>query len=47
MAGVDGVTHYCVANMPGAVPITSTLGLTNVTTPFVGLLASLGVPADG
>ena len=30
---VDGVTHYCVANMPGAVPITSTKALTNVTLP--------------
>ena len=40
---VDGIVHYCVANMPGAVPITSTLGLTNVTTPFVGLLASRGI----
>src|SRR5262249_28340844 len=32
---VDGVTHYCVANMPGAVPITSTKALTNVTLPYV------------
>ena len=30
---VDGVTHYCVSNMPGAVPITSTMALTNVTLP--------------
>ena len=30
---VDGVIHYCVANMPGAVPITSTMALTNVTLP--------------
>ena len=30
---VDGVVHYCVANMPGAVPITSTKALTNVTLP--------------
>src|SRR5918999_2745540 len=32
---VEGVTHYCVANMPGAVPITSTKALTNVTLPYV------------
>ena len=32
---VDGVTHYCVANMPGAVPITSTCALTNATMPYV------------
>src|SRR3954470_10375197 len=30
---VDGITHYCVANMPGAVPITSTYALTNATMP--------------
>ena len=40
---VDGVTHYCVANMPGAVPITSTFALTNVTLPYVELIADLGV----
>ena len=40
---VDGVTHYCVANMPGAVPITSTWALTNATMPFVLKLADLGV----
>ncbi len=32
---VDGITHYCVANMPGAVPITSTYALTNATMPYV------------
>jgi alanine dehydrogenase len=32
---VDGVTHYCVTNMPGAVPITSTFALTNATLPYV------------
>ena len=32
---VDGITHYCVANMPGAVPITSTYALTNATLPYV------------
>ena len=40
---VDGVLHYCVANMPGAVPITSTGGLTNVTLPFVELIANRGL----
>jgi alanine dehydrogenase len=40
---VDGVTHYCVANMPGAVPITSTYALTNATMPYVLKLAGQGV----
>ncbi len=40
---VDGITHYCVANMPGAVPITSTYALTNATMPFVLKLADEGV----
>jgi len=39
---VDGVTHYCVANMPGAVPITSTHALTNATIPYILHLASAG-----
>jgi alanine dehydrogenase len=39
---VDGVTHYCVANMPGAVPITSTKALTNVTLPYVEAIAEFG-----
>jgi len=39
---VDGVVHYCVTNMPGAVPRTSTFALTNVTLPFVKHLANLG-----
>jgi alanine dehydrogenase len=39
---VDGVTHYCVANMPGAVPVTSTYALTNATTPYVLALADNG-----
>lgn len=39
---VEGVVHYCVANMPGAVPRTSTFGLTNATLPYVLKLASLG-----
>jgi alanine dehydrogenase len=41
---VDGVTHYCVANMPGIVPRTSTLALTNATLPYLLRLASEGVP---
>jgi alanine dehydrogenase len=40
---VDGVTHYCVANMPGAVPVTSTFALTNATLPYVLALADLGL----
>lgn len=39
---VDGVIHYCVANMPGAVPYTSTAGLTNVTIPYAMALANKG-----
>ncbi len=37
---VDGITHYCVTNMPGAVPITSTYALTNATLPYVIELAA-------
>jgi alanine dehydrogenase len=40
---VDGITHYCVTNMPGAVPITSTYALTNATMPYVLHIASVGV----
>ena len=40
---VDGVTHYCVTNMPGAVPITSTFALTNATLPYVLALADKGI----
>jgi alanine dehydrogenase len=40
---VDGVTHYCVANMPGAVPITSTKALTNATLPYVEEIADYGL----
>jgi alanine dehydrogenase len=40
---VDGVIHYCVANMPGAVPITSTRALTNVTLPYAEEIADYGV----
>src|SRR5689334_24458396 len=42
---VDGITHYCVTNMPGAVPITSTYALTNATMPYVIHLANVGAPA--
>jgi alanine dehydrogenase len=40
---VDGVIHYCVANMPGAVPISSTYALTNATLPYVVALADHGI----
>jgi alanine dehydrogenase len=40
---VDGVLHYCVANMPGAVPITSTKALTNATLPYVEEIADHGL----
>src|SRR5690242_10315033 len=40
---VDGVIHYCVANMPGAVPVTSTRALTNATMPYVLHVADAGV----
>jgi alanine dehydrogenase len=40
---IDGVIHYCVTNMPGAVPITSTYALTNATLPYVLALADHGV----
>ncbi|MGH3002289.1 MAG: alanine dehydrogenase, partial [Gaiellaceae bacterium] len=40
---VDGVTHYCVANMPGAVPVTSTRALTNATLPYVEAIANEGL----
>jgi alanine dehydrogenase len=39
---VDGIVHYCVANMPGAVPVTSTFALTNVTLPYVEAIANHG-----
>lgn len=39
---VDDIVHYCVANMPGAVPYTSTMGLTNVTLPYAVALANKG-----
>jgi alanine dehydrogenase len=40
---VDGVLHYCVSNMPAAVPHTSTFALTNATFPYVQILAELGL----
>ena len=40
---VDGIVHYCVANMPGAFPRTSTQALTNATLPYVKLLAGTGI----
>ena len=40
--GVDGVIHYCVVNMPGAFPRTSTFALCNVTIPYILKLADLG-----
>jgi alanine dehydrogenase len=40
---VDGVVHYCVGNMPGAVPRTSTYALTNVTLPFALAIADMGL----
>src|SRR5208337_4606638 len=40
---VDGVLHYCVSNMPAAVPHTSTLALTNATFPYLLLLANHGL----
>jgi alanine dehydrogenase len=40
---VDGVTHYCVANMPGGVPVTATKALTNATLPYVEAIADQGL----
>jgi alanine dehydrogenase len=40
---VDGIVHYCVANMPGAYPRTSTLALTNVTLPYIKTIAGRGI----
>ena len=40
---VHGVVHYCVANMPGAVPQTSTFALTNTTRPYAKKIADLGL----
>ena len=40
---VDNVVHYCVTNMPGAVPLTASLALNEATLPYIKLLANLGV----
>jgi alanine dehydrogenase len=42
---VDGIVHYCVANMPGAVPRTSTYALSNATLPYIVKLANMGIEA--
>ena len=42
---VDGIIHYCVANMPGAVPLTSSHALNNATLPFGLALANIGFAA--
>lgn len=42
---IDGIIHYCVANMPGAVPFTSTIALANTTYPYIKLLANKGYEA--
>jgi alanine dehydrogenase len=39
---VDGIVHYCIENMPGAVPMTSTIALTNATIPYAVEFASKG-----
>jgi alanine dehydrogenase len=39
---VDGIIHYCVANMPGSVPFTSTIALANATYPYVKQIAEMG-----
>ncbi len=43
---IDGVLHYCVANMPGAVPFTSTVALTNATLPYALEIANKGVASS-
>jgi alanine dehydrogenase len=40
---VEGVLHYCVANMPGAYPRSSTLALTNATLPYIKIIAEKGI----
>ena len=42
---VDGIRHYCVANMPGGVPRTSTIALTNATLPYIRQMANQGIEA--
>ena len=44
---VDGVTHYCVANMPGAVPKTSAMALNNAVLPYALKLADMGWESTG
>jgi len=39
---VEGIVHYCVGNMPGAVPLTSTMALTNATLPYAETIAGKG-----
>ena len=39
----EGIIHYCVTNMPGAVPVTSTAALTNATWPYIQKIANLGL----
>ncbi len=41
---VEGIVHYCVANMPGAYPRTSTIALTNATLPYIKTIAEEGIP---
>ena len=40
---IDNITHYCVANMPGSVPYTSTIALSNATFKYVKKIADLGI----
>jgi alanine dehydrogenase len=40
---IDGIVHYCVANIPGAVPVSSTKALTNVTLPYAEAIADYGL----
>jgi alanine dehydrogenase len=40
---VEGIIHYCVANMPGAYPRTSTIALTNATLPYIKTIAEMGI----
>ncbi len=40
---IDGIVHYCVANIPGAVPVTASAALNNATLPFIEKLANMGI----
>ena len=42
---IDGIIHYCVTNMPGAVPFTSTIALANTTYPYIKQIANKGYSA--